>query len=636
MNRRVLVAAVLAIAAWLRPAVALLQDLAESVAPEPRIEWTEPPNEWPEAIRDSVRFGYLHVPVDHAEPLGPTMRMALALLPARSADPAPDPVVSIAGGPGLPALELHMRIRAAGPHPSDIFRERRNLIVIDPRGHGYSDPVRCGELDGAEPLTGTSAAAERIWLAKVADCRERMVGQGVRLETLSSVQVAHDLELLRRALGARQLNLIGISYGTRIAAEAVRQVPSAVRAVYYDGPVPPGLPLRRGDNADEVLGTLFGRCAAMPECRSAYPFLSADYDSILSRIRRAPLRVPVPASDVVPEGELVVDAEMMKTSLGDLVRNRELAAVAPLLIHTLSEQGLERVRHMAGPLMQALAESGGAQSTFFAFWCNDGRRTSEALPQLCRALLGDEWEEAAPEPIHSDVPGLIGTGELDPRTPPSYARALAAGLPRAHLVIEPWYGHERPSDCTFRIARDFFDRPDLVPDTACLDSIPPIHFVAGVVPSRWTGTLVSQAWRRPWLVGAAGGAALLLFLVPAIAIAIRAARSRRRRRPDSDGRRIVPLSLLVVSAVGLTLVLALTAAVFAGMRRHIVVPLVGLPAEWGWVLVLPWLLLTVTAVAAFLVLGRKARGDVEPPALLAWSPLIGAALVLALWSVSLR
>lgn len=49
-------------------------------------------------------------------------------------------------------------------------------------------------------------------------------------ETLSSVQVAHDLELLRRALGASHLNLIGVSYGTRIAAEAVRQVPTAMTA----------------------------------------------------------------------------------------------------------------------------------------------------------------------------------------------------------------------------------------------------------------------------------------------------------------------------------------------------------------------------------------------------------------------
>jgi pimeloyl-ACP methyl ester carboxylesterase len=617
-----------------------LQQLASpaelpEVRAEPRIEWTEPPAGWPQTIRDSIRFGYLYVPVDHADPLGPTMRMALALLPARSADPVPDPIVSIAGGPGLPALDFHMGIRATGSHPFDIFRARRDLIVIDARGHGHSDPERCPELDGAEPLTEASAEAERLWLAKLRTCRERLVARGVRLETLSSVQVAHDLELLRRALGAPQLNLIGLSYGTRIAAEAVRQVPSTVRAVYYSSPVPPGVPRRGGDSADEVLGTLFERCASIQECRSEYPNLRADYDSILSRVRRAPLRLALPASDALPEGEMVVDAEMMRDGLGDFVRTRALAAGAPLLIHTLAEEGLQPLRRMAGPLMQGQGEAGVAQSTFLAFWCNDGRRGSEALPHRCRALLGEAWEERADEPLRSGVPGLIITGELDPRTPPSYGRALAAGLPRAHLVIEPWHGHERPSDCTFRIARDFFDRPDAAPATACLDSIPPIPFVAGIVPSRWTGNLFTQAWGRPWLIGSVAVAALLLLLGPAIAIAIREVR-RRRRGPPSDVRRTVPLALLAVSAVGLTLLIGLAAAVFAGMRRHFVVPLVGLPAQWAWMLVLPWLLLAITAVAAFLVLGRKVRGDVEPPPLLAWSPLIGAVLVLALWSMNLR
>jgi pimeloyl-ACP methyl ester carboxylesterase len=603
------------------------------VRAQPRIRWTEPPAEWPQAIRDSIRFGYLDVPVDHAEPDGPVMRMALALLPARTPHPAPDPVVSIAGGPGLPALDYHMRVRAGGPHPLDIVRERRDLIVIDARGHGYSDPARCHELDGAEPITERSAAAERLWLARLEECRARMVAQGVRLETLSSAQVAHDLELLRRALGAPQLNLIGLSYGTRIAAEPVRQVPSAVRAVHYYGPVPADQPLRRRDNTNEALEALFDRCAAVPECRSAYPDLRADYDSILSRLRRAPLRLHLTASDALPDGELVLDAEMMEEGFGDLLRTRELAAGAPLLIHTLAEEGLELLRHMAGPLMSALGDPGVAATTFLAFWCNDGRRGSESLPHRCRALLGDAWEERPADPVQSDVPGLIITGELDPRTPPSYARALAAGLPRAHLVIEPWYGHERPSDCTMRMVGDFFDRPGLAPETACLDSIAPIRFVAGVVPSRWTANLFTRAWRQPWLVGSTAAIGLLMLLLSGIGLAVREVRVRRGARPRGD--RIVSVALLVVVAVGLTLLIGLTAALFAGMRRHFFVPLVGLPAEWAWLTTLPWLLLAATAVAAVLALRRRPRRDGERADPLTWSPIFAATLVLALWSVNL-
>jgi pimeloyl-ACP methyl ester carboxylesterase len=604
---------------------------------QPTIEWSDLPPELPQSLRDSVRFGYLAVPRDHAEPNGPRLRIAIAVLPARSASRLPDPVVSIAGGPGLPAIEFHMRLRSAGPHPLDVFRERRDLVIIDTRGHGFSGPRRCSELDGAGPLTDQSTAAERIWLAKLAACRDRLVATAVRLETLSSVQAAHDLELLRRALGAPQLNLIGLSYGSRIAAEALRQVPSSIRAVYFSGPVPAG---HFGDSdasgrADEVLEVLFRRCATQPACRAAYPRLEADYDTVMSRLRRSPVRVPVPRSDAAPEGEVVVDEDLMQRGFAEILLNRKLAAGAPLLIHTLATQGLGPLGSMAPQLMEAIGGGGVtvAEGTFLAFWCNDGRvnsTSSELLQQRCRTWLGETYTGRCAEPVRSDVPGLIETGEFDPRTPPSFARFLAAGLPRAHLLILPWYGHERPPDCSLRISRDFFDAPDDAPDTTCVDSIPPIEFVTGVAPSRWVGTAVGRASSRPWLVSLPGAAGLLL-LGSAIGIPMHGLRARRRSRGYGDAR--ASLSLLLVAAVGLTFLLGLAAAVFVGMRRHFFIPLIGVPQGWAWLLALPWLLLVLTPVAGILALSGPSR-HAAGPTVLRWTTLVGAALLLALWAYS--
>jgi pimeloyl-ACP methyl ester carboxylesterase len=600
---------------------------------QPTIEWSDLPAELPQSLRDSVRFGYLAVPQDHADPNGPRLRIAIAVLPARSASRLPDPVVSIAGGPGLPAIEFHMRLRSEGPHPLDVFRERRDLVVIDARGHGFSGPPRCSELDGAGPLTDESPAAERIWLSKLAACRERLLANGVRLETLSSVQAAHDLELLRRALGAPQLNLIGLSYGSRIAAEALRQVPSSIRAVYFSGPVPAG---HVGDHdergqAEEVIETLFRRCATQPGCRAAYPRLEADYDTVMSRLRRSPVRVPVPRSDAAPEGEVVVDEALMRGGFAQILLNRKLAAGAPLLIHTLAEQGTGPLGRMAPQLMQAIGGVSAAAGTFLAFWCNDGRvnsTSSEVLQQRCRTWLGEAYTGRRAEPVHSPVPGLIETGEFDPRTPPSFARFLAAGMPRAHVLILPWYGHERPPDCSFRISRHFFDAPDDAPDTTCVDSIPPIEFVTGVAPSRWVGTAVGRASSRPWLVSLPGAAGLLL-LVSAIGIPVQGLRARRQSRGYGDPR--TSLSLLLVAAVGLTFLLGLAAALFVGMRRHFFIPLIGLPQGWAWLLALPWLLLVLTPVAGILALSGPSR-HAAGPTVLRWTTLVGAALLLALWA----
>jgi uncharacterized membrane protein YoaK (UPF0700 family) len=150
-----------------------------------------------------------------------------------------------------------------------------------------------------------------------------------------------------------------------------------------------------------------------------------------------------------------------------------------------------------------------------------------------------------------------------------------------------------------------------------------------VVPSRWTANLVNQAWRNPWQIGLTAAAAVLLFLVPGIVLPMREV--RRRRRAASGGRLPVLLALLLVSAVGLMLLIGVAAALFAGMRRHFVIPLVGVQAEWAWVLVLPWLLLVLTAVAAASALIQRTRRADEPRGLLMWAPLVGAMLVLAIW-----
>jgi pimeloyl-ACP methyl ester carboxylesterase len=608
--------------------------------PRPFIEWVElPPQiELPHQLRDSVRFGYLHVPRDHAYPTGAIMRMAFAIVRASTPDPAPDPVVFIVGGPGLAGIAPHFRNRLRGPHPLDVHRARRDLIVFDQRGNGLSDPRSCPDLGGsARPQfdTDPDAPYERVWRDMLAACRRQLLAEGVRIETISSAQVAHDLEWLRRALGAPALNLIGTSYGSRVAAEAVRQVPTAIRAVSFSGPVPPGHH-RVGIQAaaaDEVFLTLFRRCKALPECNAAYPRLQAEYEAVLARLRETPFRVRFPASALGAGGELRVDDRIMRTGMADLLVNRQLAAGVPLLIHTIFEHGNDFLVRMAPQMARELLTSDQDPGTALAFWCNDGsvNRSSEPLlRQRCRAWVGEAWHDAGAEPLRSDVLALVDTGELDPRTPPSSARLLAAGLSRAQLVIVPWYGHEEPSPCTQRIARDFINAPQRAPHTACLDSIPPIDFVTGVTYSGWIGAAVTRTWQRPWLAGLPGLAALLL-LVSAVGIPLRELRGDERLR--AHGSRAASFALLLAAIVGLTFIAGLAGALTIAARRHAFIPAIGLPENWTWLLVLPWVLLVITPVAAALAFTSRAHG--HSPGVAGWSAVIGSGLLLGTWLVNL-
>lgn len=470
------------------PAAAGPTPLAPQEA-KPRIEWTQVPLELGGTLRDSLRFGYLEVPADHDVPGGAQLRLAVGILPARTAKPAPDPVVFITGGPGVPGIEMFAR-RFVESHEFDRLRERRDLVILDPRGHGYSDPRLprgrpqsdyrlCDGLD-APPASWNAAAPESIQLSLTAECRRLLLAKGVRTETLSSVQVAHDLELLRRALGASQLNLIGLSYGSRIAAEAVRQVPKAIRAVWYSAPFPPGLQDGQDprEAQEEIVGTLIRRCAADVRCQQAYPRLQIEYDSVMARLRRSPARLSVPEA-ISPGGRVVINDGLLLRMLSQLLRNRDRAARVPLHIHTLAEQGDGALLGIGSEVMQSLDAVSVTAGTHLAFRCADGvvnRTSSQQEQQRCRAWLGAAYDGRQAEPLRSDIPGLITVGEFD-RLVTRAARLLAAGLPRAHWLILPWEGHTWTAACAPHMAAAFFEAPERAIDTTCLDSIPPLEFV---------------------------------------------------------------------------------------------------------------------------------------------------------------
>jgi pimeloyl-ACP methyl ester carboxylesterase len=610
-------------------AAAILQDTAAV----PAIEFATPPFDLPAELRDTIRFGWLTVPADHADPGAGTIRLAFAIIAARTSDPAPDPIILVPGGPGsahvAPATVEVARSARAGLH-----RRHRALVLLDPRGHGLSEPDTCGELGTSMPLQEADTASARILAEKLTACRSRLLAQGVDLRALSSTQTAWDLESLRRALRAPQLNLVGGSYGSRIVAEAMRQVPWAIRAAMVYGPVPPGLGATdAGASIPDLMDTLFGRCAEQPECHAAFPRLEADYDSVLARVSRSPLTIPVPRSDAVPDGLLRVDQELLRPGLAELGYTREIAAAAPMLIHALAERGVESLRPMALPLMSMLLPADTAFGTYLAFTCNDQSERLEHpswMDRQCPRWVGEPWGDTLALPLESDVPMLILAGELDPRTPPANGRFLASGLSRARFLVLPWTGHVGLPDCAFRITDQFFRAPELAPSTSCLDSIPPIRFVTDVVPSRWISGTSARAATRPTSVAIPVGAAFVLLLVAFVGLTVGALIPRWRGRGGRlDWHTLAPW---LTALVGIGLLVSAGAAVVAGTRQSPLLPAVGVPAGWGWVRVLPWLLLVLTLVTLVSVVTQR-REHSRSALLLRWGSAIGATTLLGLWAV---
>ncbi|MGY8996440.1 MAG: alpha/beta fold hydrolase, partial [Alphaproteobacteria bacterium] len=188
------------------------------------------------------------VPLDRANPSDGTARLAVAVLRSSSRSPAPDPIIYMEGGPGAPTFatdypDYEDYSDFWWEHTSS-FRRTRDFILFDQRGIGLSRPsLDCPELHDLDrtmpeilhydhPLIGREAS-------ELAACYERLRADGVPLEQFDTRNSADDVADIVRALGYEQVNLYGVSYGTRLGLEVMRRHPDLVRSAVLDGVYPP-------------------------------------------------------------------------------------------------------------------------------------------------------------------------------------------------------------------------------------------------------------------------------------------------------------------------------------------------------------------------------------------------------------
>ena len=123
----------------------------------------------------------------------------------------------------------------------------------------------------------------------LADCRDDLVDEGVDPSRYNSVASAADVADLRMALGYDRWNLLGVSYGTRLAQTVLRTHPEGVRSVILDSVYPTAsdslaeLP----DQMQAAFDHFFAACRADPACDGRYPNLEARFAALVDRLRRA-------------------------------------------------------------------------------------------------------------------------------------------------------------------------------------------------------------------------------------------------------------------------------------------------------------------------------------------------------------
>ncbi|WP_293307156.1 alpha/beta hydrolase [Mycolicibacterium sp.] len=221
-----------------------------------------------------AQCGKIAVPIDYANPDGPTAALAMVRFPATG-----EKIGSLLinpGGPGESGIEAAGSLLQTMP-PS--VRERFDLVGFDPRGVGASTPALWCNSDAdndrlrADPQVDYSpegvAHIEAQTKEFVQRCIDKM-GDGF-LANIGTASVAKDLDALRAAVGDEKLNYLGFSYGTRIGAAYAEAFPTKVRAMILDGAVDPNAdPIQADIDQAEAFQKAFNDyaadCAKSPDC----------------------------------------------------------------------------------------------------------------------------------------------------------------------------------------------------------------------------------------------------------------------------------------------------------------------------------------------------------------------------------
>jgi pimeloyl-ACP methyl ester carboxylesterase len=429
------------------------------------------------SIRLDAQCGKLKVLEDRSAVSGRQIELNIAIIPAVSRSPAPDPLFFLAGGPGEAATQSYVSIASAFYS----ILSKRDIVLVDQRGTGGSHPLECTNLE--------ESVDENVILST---CLTQLDADP-RLYTTSIAM--QDLDEVRDALGYEKINIYGASYGTRAALVYLRMYPEHVRTVILDGAAPPNWtlgPSVAGD-AQRALNLLFDRCKSDPACQSAFPNLSTEFDALLQELTSQPVEVEL---DDPIDGEptsVTLDYNSFSSTIHTMSYTPETAALIPLAIHTAySRKDFRSIAAQTLSTSHLLSSSISFGMRLSVICAEDipflGSTTAsdgymkeiftESFTQLCQVWPKGDIPTDFRDPVRSDAPVLILSGEADPVTPPANGDLAVKTLSSSLQLVIPGMGHINIfRGCIPRVASDFIEAGTIKGlDVTCVKDIAPMPF----------------------------------------------------------------------------------------------------------------------------------------------------------------
>ncbi len=435
----------------------LLAALAAVIFAAPGV--TEEPVTFTARSGDSVEAfqGVFEVPENRANPDSRMISIGYVRFPALEGAEGP-PIVYLAGGPGGSGtgtargrrFDLFMQMRAHG-----------DVIAFDQRGTGLSDNdlPTCHSsvfLPDAAPVSDVDYA--QAYRRAITECGAFWRTEGVEIDGYTTLESVADISALREHLGAEQVTLWGISYGSHLAMAALNAIPEEIDRVVIASAEGLDQTVKLPARTNAYFARLQAAVNAQPAARAAYPDIEGLMRRVQSRLAEDPMLVEVPQEDGSTQPFLLQRRHAQQLASA-LISDPENAAMLLAIYASLDRgetgpaAGMIARWHRFGepirlrPMSTAMDMASGVSEARLALYQAQeadglaGGYLNFPMPQARGVWPGFDLGEAFRDGPYGDTPVLLLSGTLDGRTyVESQAEALA-GMENVTTVIVRHAGH---------------------------------------------------------------------------------------------------------------------------------------------------------------------------------------------------
>ncbi|MEJ7645896.1 MAG: alpha/beta fold hydrolase [Chryseolinea sp.] len=410
------------------------------------------------------------------------------------------PILYLHGGPGIATLD-NLPHYLKQPTWKGL-RRQHDLIFFDYRGTGSSEPELCNDLQDSLYAFAVKSASPQAFkekeIALYANCLKLLKQNGVDLRTFSSMQLAADADEIRKQLQITKWNVYGVSFGTTVALNMLRNFSAGIRSVILDSPFPPNSPwndfVRPFDASFKVLEKYV---VGDPVTAKLFPAIRNDFVRAVTRLNAKPAQLSF------KRGKNIVihnySGNDFAWSIWNALLKPKSIPFVPKAIKEVAEGNDEILQRWSDAFSDPDAYGKYSETQSRAILCFEGRpqnpedteaSLSKNYPDFTsfnasyNVLVCDVWRPDKPdndifEPVVSELPVLILSGEYDPVCPPVFGELTAQSLSNSTLIIVPAASHAaiHADNCVRQIAFNFFLNPVVKPDVQCIKKRTAIKFL---------------------------------------------------------------------------------------------------------------------------------------------------------------